>query len=160
MQDTFRPPWFHRNIASRFMGLVRGVYDAKADGFAPGGCSLHNCMTGHGPDAATFEKTSVADTRKPDYITDSMAIMFETRAVIRPTAQAMDAVHRQLDYPDCWMGLKKRGVEPAAQPLTSFNCGALPADSAGSCSVATVCTNAGSKASGSDSPKRVTTRWP
>ncbi|WP_374350767.1 homogentisate 1,2-dioxygenase [Thermomonas sp.] len=110
MQDTFRPPWFHRNIASEFMGLVRGVYDAKADGFAPGGCSLHNCMTGHGPDAATFEKASVADTRKPDYITDTMAIMFETRAVIRPTAQAMDAVHRQLDYPDCWMGLKKHFV--------------------------------------------------
>ena len=110
MQDTFRPPWFHRNIASEFMGLVHGVYDAKADGFAPGGCSLHNCMTGHGPDAATFEKASVADTRKPDYITDTMAIMFETRAVIRPTAQAMDAVHRQLDYPDCWMGLKKHFV--------------------------------------------------
>ena len=107
MQDTFRPPWFHRNIASEFMGLVHGVYDAKADGFAPGGCSLHNCMTGHGPDAATFEKASAADTRKPDYITDTMAIMFETRAVIRPTAQAVDAAHRQLDYPDCWMGLKK-----------------------------------------------------
>lgn len=110
MQDTFRPPWFHRNIASEFMGLVRGVYDAKADGFAPGGCSLHNCMTGHGPDAATFEKASAADTRKPDYITDTMAIMFETRAVIRPTAQAVDAAHRQLDYPDCWMGLKKHFV--------------------------------------------------
>ena len=107
MQDTFRPPWFHRNIASEFMGLVHGVYDAKADGFAPGGCSLHNCMTGHGPDAATFEKASVADTRKPDYITDTMAIMFETRAVIRPTAQAVDATHRQVDYPECWMGLKK-----------------------------------------------------
>ncbi|HQY49853.1 MAG TPA: homogentisate 1,2-dioxygenase, partial [Thermomonas sp.] len=110
MQDTFRPPWFHRNIASEFMGLVHGVYDAKADGFAPGGCSLHNCMTGHGPDAATFEKASVADTGKPDYITDTMAIMFETRAVIRPTAQAVNAAHRQQDYPDCWMGLKKHFV--------------------------------------------------
>ena len=107
MQDTFRPPWFHRNIASEFMGLVHGVYDAKADGFAPGGCSLHNCMTGHGPDAATFEKASAADTHKPDYITDTMAFMFETRAVIRPTLQAVDAAHRQRDYPEYWMGLKK-----------------------------------------------------
>ncbi|QNN47896.1 homogentisate 1,2-dioxygenase [Thermomonas brevis] len=106
--DTFRPPWFHRNIASEFMGLVHGVYDAKADGFAPGGCSLHNCMTGHGPDAATFEKASAADTSKPDYIDGTMAFMFETRAVIRPTAQALDAAHRQQDYPDCWAGLKKR----------------------------------------------------
>src|SRR5690606_15215360 len=86
MQDTFRPPWFHRNIASEFMGLVHGAYDAKAEGFAPGGASLHNCMTGHGPDAATFEKASNADLSKPDVITDTMAFMFETRAVIRPTA--------------------------------------------------------------------------
>ena len=57
-QDTFRPPWFHRNVASEFMGLVHGAYDAKAEGFAPGGASLHNCMSGHGPDAETFEKAS------------------------------------------------------------------------------------------------------
>ncbi len=107
MRDTFRPPWFHRNIASEFMGLLHGVYDAKAEGFAPGGCSLHNCMTGHGPDAATFEKASAADLSRPDYIDGTMAFMFETRAVIRPTAQALAAPHRQLDYPDCWMGLRK-----------------------------------------------------
>ncbi len=107
MRDTFRPPWFHRNIASEFMGLVHGVYDAKVEGFAPGGCSLHNCMTGHGPDAATFEKASVADTNQPDYLEDTLAFMFETRAVIRPTAQALTAAHRQTDYPDCWMGLRK-----------------------------------------------------
>ena len=112
MRDTFRPPWFHRNIASEFMGLLHGVYDAKADGFAPGGCSLHNCMTGHGPDAATFEKASVADTSKPDYVEDTMAFMFETRAVIRPAAQALDAAHRQRDYRDCWMGLQKRFPPP------------------------------------------------
>ena len=68
MQDTFRPPWFHRNFASEFMGLIHGAYDAKADGFSPGGASLHNCMSGHGPDAETFEKASRADTSKPDYI--------------------------------------------------------------------------------------------
>ncbi len=106
-QDTFRPPWFHRNVASEFMGLVHGAYDAKADGFAPGGASLHNCMTGHGPDAATFEKASHADLSKPDVITDTMAFMFETRGVIRPTAQAIAAAHRQRDYQACWAGLKQ-----------------------------------------------------
>lgn len=106
-QDTFRPPWFHRNIASEFMGLVHGVYDAKAEGFAPGGASLHNCMSGHGPDAATFEKASNADLSKPDVIANTMAFMFETRAVIRPVAQALEAKHRQRDYPQCWTGLKK-----------------------------------------------------
>ena len=111
-QDTFRPPWFHRNVASEFMGLVHGVYDAKAEGFAPGGASLHNCMSGHGPDAATFEKASNADLSKPDVIRDTMAFMFETRAVIRPTRQAMDAAHRQRDYQDCWAGLKKHFVAP------------------------------------------------
>ena len=106
-QDTFRPPWFHRNVASEFMGLVHGAYDAKAEGFAPGGASLHNCMTGHGPDAATFEKASNADLSKPDVVRDTMAFMFESRAVIRPTRQAIDAAHRQRDYQACWAGLQK-----------------------------------------------------
>lgn len=112
MQDTFRPPWFHRNIASELMGLIHGAYDAKADGFAPGGVSLHNCMTGHGPDAATFDKASKADTSKPDYITDTMAFMFESRAVIRPTQQALEAGHRQRDYITCWDGLGKQFSPP------------------------------------------------
>ncbi len=112
-QHTFRPPWFHRNVASEFMGIVHGVYDAKAEGFAPGGCSLHNCMSGHGPDAETFEKASHADLSKPDVIADTMAFMFETRAVIRPTRQALDAAHRQRDYQDCWAGLRKRFTPPA-----------------------------------------------
>jgi homogentisate 1,2-dioxygenase len=111
-QDTFRPPWFHRNVASEFMGIVHGVYDAKAEGFSPGGCSLHNCMTGHGPDAATFEKASHADLSKPDVIRDTMAFMFESRAVIRPTAQALDAAHRQRDYQACWAGLQKHFRAP------------------------------------------------
>ncbi len=106
-QDTFRPPWFHRNVASEFMGLVHGAYDAKAEGFVPGGCSLHNSFTGHGPDAATFEKASAADLSRPDVITDTMAFMFETRAVIRPTLQALDAAFRQRDYQQCWAGLRK-----------------------------------------------------
>jgi homogentisate 1,2-dioxygenase len=111
-QDTFRPPWFHRNVASEFMGLIHGAYDAKAEGFAPGGCSLHNSFTGHGPDAATFDKASGADTTKPDYIKDTMAFMFETRAVIRPTAQALAAAHRQRDYQACWTGLRKHFDAP------------------------------------------------
>ncbi len=111
-QDTFRPPWFHRNVASEFMGLVHGAYDAKAEGFAPGGASLHNCMTGHGPDAATFEKASNADLSKPDVVADTMAFMFEARAVIRPTRQALDAAHRQRDYQACWAGLRKH-FDPA-----------------------------------------------
>jgi len=112
-QHTFRPPWFHRNIASEFMGLVHGAYDAKAEGFLPGGCSLHNCMSGHGPDAATFEKASTADLSRPDVITDTMAFMFETRFVLRPTVQAMQAPHRQRDYQHCWAGLK-RHFDPRA----------------------------------------------
>ena len=111
-QHTFRPPWFHRNVASEFMGLIHGAYDAKAEGFAPGGCSLHNCMSGHGPDAATFEKASKADLAKPDVIADTMAFMFETRAVIRPTAQALESPELQRDYQDCWKGLTRNFRSP------------------------------------------------
>jgi homogentisate 1,2-dioxygenase len=107
MRDTFRPPWFHRNVASEFMGLVHGAYDAKAEGFVPGGASLHNSMTGHGPDAQTFEKASSADTSKADVIADTMAFMFESRAVWRPTRQAMESAELQDDYFRCWQGLKK-----------------------------------------------------
>ncbi len=107
MQDTFRPPWFHRNVASEFMGLIHGVYDAKAEGFVPGGASLHNCMTGHGPDAETFEKASRADTSKPHYVQDTMAFMFETRLPIRPTRFALEAAELQQDYYTCWQGLAK-----------------------------------------------------
>jgi homogentisate 1,2-dioxygenase len=105
-QDTFRPPWFHRNIASEFMGLITGVYDAKAEGFAPGGASLHNCMSGHGPDAATFERAILADTSKPTYVGDTMAFMFETRTVIRPTRFALESPQLQSDYSQCWQGLQ------------------------------------------------------
>ena len=106
-QDTFRPPWFHRNIASEFMGLVQGAYDAKAEGFVPGGASLHNSMTGHGPDAQTFENASNADLSKPHVIKDTMAFMFEARHVLRPSQQALDAAHRQRNYQACWAGLQK-----------------------------------------------------
>jgi len=106
-EDTFRPPWFHRNVASEFMGLVHGAYDAKAEGFVPGGASLHNCMSGHGPDAATFEKASNADTGKPVKVADTMAFMFETRNVLIPTAQALASPQLQANYQDCWAGIRK-----------------------------------------------------
>jgi homogentisate 1,2-dioxygenase len=105
-QDTFRPPWFHRNVASEFMGLITGVYDAKADGFSPGGASLHNCMSGHGPDAATFDKASRADVSQPQHVIDTMAFMFETRTVIRPTRFALESPQLQRDYAQCWQGLR------------------------------------------------------
>jgi len=105
-EDTFRPPWFHRNVASEFMGLITGVYDAKADGFSPGGASLHNCMSGHGPDAATFEKASAGVTTQPHHVTDTMAFMFETRTVIRPTRFALESPQLQREYAQCWQGLR------------------------------------------------------
>jgi homogentisate 1,2-dioxygenase len=114
MQDTFRPPWFHRNVASEFMGLIAGSYDAKAEGFTPGGASLHNCMSGHGPDAATFDKASRADTSRPLHITDTMAFMFETRAVLRPTRFALGAPQLQRDYQRVWQGLRKNFSVTAA----------------------------------------------
>jgi homogentisate 1,2-dioxygenase len=106
-QDTFRPPWFHRNVASEFMGLIAGVYDAKAEGFVPGGASLHNCMSGHGPDAATFEKASAADLSKAHVIEGTMAFMFETRKVIRPTQQALSSPQLQGNYYECWQGIAR-----------------------------------------------------
>jgi len=111
MEDTFRPPWFHRNVMSEFMGLIHGEYDAKeagkSGGFVPGGASIHNCMSGHGPDAGSFEKAVRADTTKPQHITDTMAFMFETRFAFRPTRQAMESAARQADYQQCWSGLQK-----------------------------------------------------
>jgi len=106
-ENTFRPPWFHRNIAAEFMGLIHGAYDAKAEGFLPGGSSLHNCMTGHGPDELTFDKASVIDTSKPHKVADTMAFMFETRTILRPTRFAMESQERQKNYADCWQGLVK-----------------------------------------------------
>jgi homogentisate 1,2-dioxygenase len=108
MENTFRPPWFHRNVASEYMGLITGVYDAKSEGFVPGGASLHNCMSGHGPDAATFERAVMADTTKPVHLTDTMAFMFESRAVIKPTRGALEGrPPLQKDYMNCWLGLKR-----------------------------------------------------
>jgi homogentisate 1,2-dioxygenase len=113
MENTFRPPWFHRNVANEFMGLIHGVYDAKSTGFVPGGSSLHNCMSGHGPDAATFAKASAADTTSPAHITDTMAFMFESRSVLKPAHNALHGTPRlQSDYMSYWLGLTKQ-FDPA-----------------------------------------------
>jgi len=106
-EHTFRPPWFHRNTMNEFMGLVHGVYDAKATGFVPGGFSLHNCMAAHGPDHATWERAAAAELQ-PQKIADTLAFMFETRLVIRPTRFALDTPALQRDYDDCWSGFEKR----------------------------------------------------
>lgn len=105
-EDTFRPPWFHRNVMSEFMGLITGAYDAKEGGFSPGGASLHNQMNGHGPDQASYDKAVAADL-KPHKIDGTMAFMFETRHVVRPTAYAMQAPTMQLDYDAVWDGFAK-----------------------------------------------------
>jgi homogentisate 1,2-dioxygenase len=108
-EDTFRPPWFHRNVMSELMGLVHGVYDAKAEGFVPGGVSLHNSMLPHGPDAATFEKASAAELT-PHRLADTLAFMFESRHIFRPTAQALQASNLQPDYDAVWQDFKSAGA--------------------------------------------------
>jgi homogentisate 1,2-dioxygenase len=91
------------------------VYDAKeGGGFVPGGASLHNCMSGHGPDADSFERASNADTTKPDYLTGTMAFMFESRYVIHPTRFALESALLQDEYFECWQGLRKRFSPDAA----------------------------------------------
>ena len=107
-EHTFRPPWFHRNVMSEFMGLVTGAYDAKAGGFAPGGMSLHNAMSAHGPDVASHAGASAAEL-KPHKIDNTLAFMFESRFVFRPTKWAMESAALQGDYDACWDGFAKGG---------------------------------------------------
>jgi len=103
-EDTFRPPWFHRNVMSEAMGLIHGAYDAKAEGFAPGGLSLHNLMSGHGPDLESWRKASEAEL-KPVKIEGALAFMVETCWPYRPTAYALE--HAQPNYDEAWAGFPK-----------------------------------------------------
>ncbi|MEU4259059.1 homogentisate 1,2-dioxygenase [Streptomyces fradiae] len=105
-EDTFRPPYFHRNVMSEYMGLIEGAYDAKAEGFVPGGGSLHNMMSAHGPDRETFDKASAAEL-EPQKIDDGLAFMFETRWPLAATGQAVDADHLQRGYDEVWQGLER-----------------------------------------------------
>ncbi len=104
-EDTFRPPWYHRNLMSEFMGLVQGRYDAKADGFVPGAASLHNCMVPHGPDSDAFVNASNAPM-VPHKLDHTLAFMFESRWRFVPTAFAMNSGLLDTEYVACWAGLK------------------------------------------------------
>ncbi|MFK7703019.1 homogentisate 1,2-dioxygenase [Pseudomonas caspiana] len=110
-ENTFRPPWFHRNLMNEFMGLIEGAYDAKAEGFMLGGASLHNCMSAHGPDNATAEKATAAQLQ-PHKIDNTMAFMFETGKVLRPSLHALRSPHLQTDYDACWTGMAKTFKRP------------------------------------------------
>lgn len=105
MEGTFRPPWYHRNLMSEFMGLVHGEYDAKPGGFKPGGASLHNCMVPHGPDEEAFDKASHAELQ-PQKLDNTLAFMFESRYRFIPTTFALESSALDADYADCWAGLK------------------------------------------------------
>lgn len=103
-EDTFRPPWYHRNVMSEFMGLVLGQYDAKPEGFKPGGASLHNSYVPHGPDEEAFDKASHAEL-KPHKLDATLAFMFETRWPLKPTAWALNEAPLEKTYAACWQGL-------------------------------------------------------
>lgn len=106
-ENTFRPPWFHRNLMNEYMGLIEGEYDAKADGFSPGGASLHGCMSAHGPDAHTSEQAITASLQ-PQKLSGTMAFMFETSQVLRPTKFALNNPALQRNYDECWEGLSAK----------------------------------------------------
>jgi len=108
-EHTFRPPYFHRNIMSELMGLVKGEYDAKKDGFLPGGISIHNCMTAHGPDTETYN-TMIASEQTPQRYENTLAFMFETREPWLISEQAYEHGSRQKDYANCWQGLHNKSV--------------------------------------------------
>jgi len=113
-ERTFRPPWFHRNVMSEFMGLVRGEYDAKKEGFVPGGASLHNMMSAHGPDRASWEKASSAEL-KPHYLANTLAFMFESRWIFEPTAHALASPGLDREYDAAWSGFGKATLELPAE---------------------------------------------
>ena len=115
-EDTFRPPWYHRNVMTEFMGLVHGVYDAKAEGFVPGGASLHNSFTSHGPDAATYDEASTRELA-PQKIDGTLAFMFETRLPLRLTQAAATARHLQSGYDAVWQGIRRNFTVPEGPSL-------------------------------------------
>ena len=112
-EDTFRPPWYHKNIMSELMGNIHGIYDAKPEGFIPGGLSLHNMMLPHGPDKDAFDAASNAKL-EPKFMADTMSFMFETRFPQHLTRFAADKAPLQDDYADCWASLEKQ-FDPAGK---------------------------------------------
>jgi homogentisate 1,2-dioxygenase len=109
-EDTFRPPYFHRNVMSEFMGLVKGEYDAKKGGFVPGGASLHNAMSAHGPDFASYQR-AVEAKLEPQYLGGTLAFMFESRYLLEPTALALSLPTLDAGYDAAWGGFTKARIE-------------------------------------------------
>ena len=103
-ENTFRPPWYHRNVMTEFMGLILGQYDAKPEGFVPGAATLHSCMSGHGPDEEAYRMATEAEL-EPRFLDNTMAFMFETRYALRLTDWAANGTHIQDNYFQCWQGL-------------------------------------------------------
>jgi len=100
-EDTFRPPWFHSNTMSEFMGLIDGSYDAKP-GQAPGSMTLHNQHLPHGPATTAFEAASAAELM-PQRLEPTLAFMLESRYVWQPTQWAATTDRLDVDYDACWM---------------------------------------------------------
>ncbi|KAK3030264.1 hypothetical protein RJ639_039847 [Escallonia herrerae] len=119
-EHTFRPPYYHRNCMSEFMGLIHGGYEAKADGFLPGGASLHSCMTPHGPDTKSYEATiALGNEAGPQRITDTMAFMFESCLVPRICPWALESPFLDHDYYQCWIGLRSHFRREATDDRSS-----------------------------------------
>ncbi len=110
-EHTFRPPWYHKNIMSEFMGILYGTYDAKEEGFEPGGMSLHNMYFPHGPDHDAWMKATTSDLA-PEKLADTMAFMFETRYPLIPTDYASSIPALQDDYPSVWHALERHFEPP------------------------------------------------
>jgi len=109
-EHTFRPPWFHRNTMTEYMGLIWGGYDAKEGGFVPGGASLHSCMSPHGPDSVTFERMSdpsKTNTTEPAFFGNGLAFMFETTFLLELSSEAIGSTNRELNYQKCWEKMPK-----------------------------------------------------
>src|SRR5690606_33381166 len=103
-ENTFRPPYYHKNIMSEYMGLILGKYDAKEDGFTPGGGSLHNSYSAHGPDKEAHRKGTTA-TLKPEKQSGTLAFMFESSRVFKPTQNPVMDPLEDANYLECWKGL-------------------------------------------------------
>jgi len=106
-EHTFKPPYYHRNLMNEYMGLIEGVYEAKEEGFVPGGSSLHNCMSAHGPEMAVFEKASTCELKPERVAEGSLAFMFESVYMMNPTEWALNNVKMDQNYQNCWTGIKK-----------------------------------------------------
>jgi len=117
MDHTFRPPYYHRNIMTEFMGMIYGKYDAKA-GFAAGGASLHSCMSAHGPDETTFTSASNADLN-PVYFDGGLAFMFETCFTMKVSQWAIESSKLEHTYVDCWKSLPKLFTGPKERRASS-----------------------------------------